>query len=75
MRRGQKVKMQVHTVNSSSQTSDCQCGQFPKKNPLIWIFWISGMLAIPINLDKWISTVVCVTLSFNVTKTKQKLVF
>ena len=56
MRRGQKV----HSVNSSNRTSNCQCSLFPEKNPIIWIFWISGLLAIPINLDKWISTVVCV---------------
>jgi len=28
IRRGQKVQTQVHTVNSNSRTSDCQCGLF-----------------------------------------------
>ena len=49
--------MQVCTVNSNSHTSDCQCSIFSKKNPLIRIFRMSGLLAIPINLYKWSSTV------------------
>ena len=41
--------MQVHTVNSNRQTSDCQCSLFSKKNPIIWIFFLSGCLTIPSN--------------------------
>ena len=37
-------------------SSNCQCSLF-KKNPNIQIFCISGWLAVPVNLDKWSSTV------------------
>jgi hypothetical protein len=57
IRRGRKGKMQVRTVNSNSRNSNCQCGLFLKKNPLIRIFCISGCLAVPINPNKWSSTV------------------
>jgi len=33
--------MQVHTVNSNSQTSNCQFSLFSKKNSIIRIFCIS----------------------------------
>jgi len=49
--------MRVHNVNSNSQTSNCQCSLFSKKNPIIWIFCTSGWLSIPINPHKWNSTV------------------
>ena len=49
--------MRVHTVNNNSWTSNCQCSLFSKKNPLIWIFCMSELLIIPINLYKWISSV------------------
>jgi len=57
IRRGRKVKTQVHSVNSSSLTSNCQCSLFSKKNPIIRIFCISEWLATTINPDKWSSTV------------------
>jgi hypothetical protein len=57
IRRGRKVYTQVHTVNSNSLTSNCQGSLFSKKNPIIRIFCISGWLAVPINPDKWSSTV------------------
>ena len=38
-------------------TSICQCGLFSKKNPIIQIVCTSGRLTVPINLDKWSSTV------------------
>ena len=48
--------------------SNCLCILFSTKIPIMWIFCISGWLAIPINLDKWSSTVfwflnshVCIT--------------
>ena len=37
--------------------SNRQCSLFSKKNPIIRIFYISGRLAVPINPDKWSSTV------------------
>ena len=49
--------MQVHTVNSNSQTTNCQCSLYSKKNPIIRIFCISGRLAVQINPDEWSSTV------------------
>ena len=55
IRCGQKVQTQVHTVNSNSQTSDCQCSLFSKKNPIIRIFYISRLLAVPINMHMWSS--------------------
>ena len=42
---GQKVQLQVHTVNSNSRTSNCQCSLFSKINPIIWILCKSGWLA------------------------------
>jgi hypothetical protein len=35
---------------------NCQCNLFSNKIKIIWIFCISGWLAIPINPDKWSST-------------------
>ena len=66
IRHSHKVQTQVHTVNSNSRSSNCQCSLFSKKNPIFQVFCISRRLAIPINLDKWGSTVVgtlipCVT--------------
>ena len=52
-----KVLTQVHTVNSDSRTSNCQCSLFSKKNPIIRIFCISGWLAITINPDMWSANV------------------
>jgi hypothetical protein len=49
--------MQLRTVNGNSQTSNCRCSLFSKKNPLIRIFCMSGLLTIPVNLYKWISVV------------------
>ena len=48
--------LQVHTVNSNSRTSTCQCSIFSKKNPIIRIFCISGWLVL-INPDKRLYTV------------------
>ena len=42
IRRGRKVKKQVHTVNSNSRTSNCKCSIFSEKNSIIRIFCISG---------------------------------
>jgi hypothetical protein len=42
---------------SNSRTSNCQSSQFPKKNPIIRIFCVSRCLAVPLNPDKWNSTV------------------
>ena len=56
IRQGRKVRTQVHTVNSNSRTSNCQCSLFSKKNPIIRIFCIFGWLAVPINSDMWSST-------------------
>jgi hypothetical protein len=57
IRRDRKVQTKVHTVNSNSQTSNCQCSLFSKKNSIVRIFCISGWLPVPINPDKWRSTV------------------
>jgi hypothetical protein len=47
----------VHTVNSNSRTSNCQCNLFSiKKNPIIRICCIFERLAVPIEPDKWSST-------------------
>jgi hypothetical protein len=54
IRRGRKVSTQVHTINSNSRTSNCQCSLFSKINPIIRIFCIFGSLAVPFNPDKWI---------------------
>ena len=40
-----------------SPISNCQCRLFPKKNPTIRIFCISGWLVVPINPDNCSSTV------------------
>ena len=45
------------TVNTNSRIPDCQCSLFLKKNPIIRTFCIPGWLAVPINPDKWSSTV------------------
>jgi hypothetical protein len=42
IRCGRRVQTQVHTVYSNSRTSNCQCSLLSKKNPIIWIFCISG---------------------------------
>ena len=57
IRRGRKVKMPVHVVNSNSRTSDCHCSLFSQKNPLIRVFCLSGWLAFSVNPDNWSSTV------------------
>jgi hypothetical protein len=57
IRCGQNDETQIHTVNSNSQTSNCQCSQFSNKSPIIWIFCTSARLTIPINLDAGSSTV------------------
>jgi len=41
IKRGRKVWTQPHTINSNSQTSNCQFSLFSKKNPIIRIFCIS----------------------------------
>ena len=46
-----------------SRTSKCQCSLFPKKTAIIQIFCISGWLAVPINPDKWSSTVLEINVS------------
>jgi len=56
IRRDRKVYTQVHTVNSNSRTSKCQCSLFSKKNPIIRIFCITGSLVVPVSQDKWSST-------------------
>ena len=57
IRRGRQDYTQVHTVNSNSRTANCQCSLLSKKNPIIGIFCISGWLAVPVNPDKWSSSV------------------
>ena len=44
-------------------SSDCQCGLFSKKNPVLWIFCISRCLVVPSNLDKWNYTVMHLALN------------
>ena len=61
VRRGRKVQTQVRTVHNNSRTSNCQCNLFSKKNLVIRIFCISGWLGVPINPDKWNSTVFVLT--------------
>jgi len=56
-----RFRCQVRTVNSNIRISNCQCSLFSKKNPLIRIFRMSGLLAIPVNLYKWISVLRCCT--------------
>jgi len=55
--RGRKVQAQVYNVNSNRRTSNSLCSLFSEKNPVVWIFYIFGWLAVPINWDKWSSTV------------------
>jgi hypothetical protein len=57
IRRGQKFLTQVRTVNTKSQNSDCQCGIFSKKNPVILIFCIRDSSPSQFNPDKWSYTV------------------
>ena len=57
IRRGRKVWTHVHTVNSKSRTSNCQCSLFSKRNPIMLIFCIFGWLPVPINPDKLSSAV------------------
>ena len=47
----------LHSLNSNSRTSSCQCSLLSKKNPIIQIFCVSGWLSVPINPDKRSSTV------------------
>ena len=58
IRGGRKVQTQVHTVNSNSRNSNCGCSLFSRKNSIIRILCMCGWLAIPINPDKWSSTVI-----------------
>ena len=44
-------------LDSNSRTSNCQCNLFSDKNTTVRNFCISGWLAVPINPDKWRSTV------------------
>jgi len=57
IKRDRKVYTQVHTVNSNSRTSNCQCSLFQRNTKFIRIFCVSGCLAVPVNPDKWCSTV------------------
>jgi len=57
IRLGRKVWTQVHTINSNNGTSNCQFILFSKQNSITRIFCISGCLDVPINPDKWSSTV------------------
>ena len=57
IRCGCKVWTQVCTVNSNCWNSYCHCSLFKKKNPIIQIFCISRWFSIPVNPDKWSSTV------------------
>jgi len=57
IRRDREVLMHVHTVHNNSQTSNCQCSLFSKKNPIIQIFYIAGWLTNPFNSVKCSSTV------------------
>jgi len=58
IRRGRKVETQVLAVNSNRPNSNCQCSLTEKeKNTIIRIFCISGWFAVPINPDKWSSTI------------------
>jgi hypothetical protein len=52
---------QVHTVNSNSRFSSCQFSLFSQTNPILWIFCISGWLAVPINPYNWSYTVLYFT--------------
>ena len=49
IRRGWMVETQLLTVNSNSRTSNYQCCLFSKTNPIIWIFCISGWIAVSFN--------------------------
>ena len=57
-KRGRKIQTQVHTVNSKSRTSNCQCSLFSNKHPIIRIFCTSGSFTVPINPDMWSSSVI-----------------
>ena len=59
-------------MNSNSRTSNCQCSEFSKKNPITRIFCLSGCLAFPINPDNWSSTVPQL---FSKGKTERKINF
>jgi hypothetical protein len=59
------LKLQIRRslkVNINSRTSNCQSGLFSNKNPIMRIFWISGRLAVPINPDKWSSSICALVL-------------
>jgi len=57
MRRLRKVQTQELIVNSDRRFLGSQRSLFAKNNPIIQIFCIFGWLAVPINSDKWSSTV------------------
>jgi hypothetical protein len=52
IRRGRKVYREVRTVNSNSQTSNCQDSLFSRENLFIRIFCMSGCLAVSVHPDK-----------------------
>jgi hypothetical protein len=55
---GRTVWKQIHTVSSNSpRNSNCQYSLFSNKNSVIRIFCLSGQLSVPINPDKYSSTV------------------
>ena len=49
IRPDRKVQTQIHTVNSNSITSNCQCRIFSHKNQITRICCISARLAVSIN--------------------------
>jgi len=55
--RGRKVYAQVYNVNINNWTPNCRCGLFSKNNPIIPSICISEWFAVPVNPDKWNSTV------------------
>ena len=57
-RRVRKVYTQVHNININIPTSNCQCTIISKKIPITRIFCLTECFAVPINPDKWSSTVI-----------------
>jgi hypothetical protein len=57
IRCGRQVSTHVNTVNCNCQTANCQCSLFSNKTQIIRIFCMSGWLDVPINPEKWSSTV------------------
>jgi len=55
--------MEAHTVNSNRWNSNYQFSTFSKDIPIIRIFCICGYLAVPINPDRWSSTVLIFKIS------------